>query len=680
MPSSSWQQHKGLSKWTYRFKTMVRYRLLILTSAPIFLTLIALIGITIYWSIHYTWQNALLDVSERLGVANNSITLLQQKQANYVKSFADSYDFRTRVNQNVPQAELQKWVTAQKKRYGLDFLSFQRVNSMENKFRFMDLTKRESFFDVLDRKELEKLDPELAKRAEVPILKNGGVEARGLVSRTVIPVYSQQNDLIGFLDGGLLLNNSTVLVDQIRDLIYLSDNDTLRPVGTLTVFLDDLRVSTNVPLDSDQRLGRAIGTRVSSEVYNKVLAEGEQWVDRAFVYDAWYITAYQPIKDQYDNVIGMLYTGYLMWPFVKAYMTNIVEISLITLMLLLVSGVMVYRGSRDLFRPIERIYKVVKLVQLGKEKRIGPLGLDEHHELAQLARQFDNMLDALEDRKVELKNSAMELEGKVQQRTASLKDKTEELELHIQLLNQTRDKLVVNEKLAALGELTAGIAHEINNPTAVILGNVELIQFELGEEASRVQEEIDAIHAQIDRIRNITRSLLQYSRQGGVQDEITWQHVNPIIDESITLVKTGTKKRDIEFVTDLQAHTSVEINRHHLLQILVNLQMNGIHAMDGKGKLTVVSEDWIEDGELKGAVIHVTDEGCGIKPENLSRIFSPFYTTKRDGTGLGLSVSQSILSQTGGELKAESEWGKGSTFSIYLPKKAELLLEVTNIA
>ncbi|MBT0323142.1 sensor histidine kinase, partial [Vibrio campbellii] len=585
MPSSSWQQHKGLSKWTYRFKTMVRYRLLILTSAPIFLTLIALIGITIYWSIHYTWQNALLDVSERLGVANNSITLLQQKQANYVKSFADSYDFRTRVNQNVPQAELQKWVTAQKKRYGLDFLSFQRVNSMENKFRFMDLTKRESFFDVLDRKELEKLDPELAKRAEVPILKNGGVEARGLVSRTVIPVYSQQNDLIGFLDGGLLLNNSTVLVDQIRDLIYLSDNDTLRPVGTLTVFLDDLRVSTNVPLDSDQRLGRAIGTRVSSEVYNKVLAKGEQWVDRAFVYDAWYITAYQPIKDQYDNVIGMLYTGYLMWPFVKAYMTNIVEISLITLMLLLVSGVMVYRGSRDLFRPIERIHKVVKLVQLGKEKRIGPLGLDEHHELAQLARQFDNMLDALEDRKVELKNSAMQLEGKVQQRTASLKDKTEQLELHIQLLNQTRDKLVVNEKLAALGELTAGIAHEINNPTAVILGNVELIQFELGEEASRVQEEIDAIHAQIDRIRNITRSLLQYSRQGGVQDEITWQHVNPIIDESITLVKTGTKKRDIEFVTDLQAHTSVEINRHHLLQILVNLQMNGIHAMDGKGKL-----------------------------------------------------------------------------------------------
>jgi len=680
MPTK-WQQHKGLSKWTHRFKSMVRYRLLILTSAPIFVTLLALIAITIYWSIQYTWQNTLLDVSERLGVAENSVELLQQKQANYVRAFADSYDFHNRINQNTPPEELQAWVSTQKDRYGLDFLSFQHVNSVENKFRFMDLTKRESFFDILNKQELEQLDPDLAKRAEVPIVSQGsGTETRGLVSRTVIPVYSRANDLIGFLDGGLLLNNSTVLVDQIRDLIYPNVNDRLRPVGTLTLFLSDLRVSTNVPLDSDHRLGRAIGTKVSNEVSERVRSQGEMWVGRAFVYDAWYITAYQPIKDQYDNVIGMLYTGYLMWPFVKAYVTNIAEVSLMTLMLLLVSGVMVYRGSRDLFRPIERIHKVVKLVQLGKEKRIGPLGLNDDHELAQLAKQFDNMLDALQERKIELKNSAAQLECKVQERTASLREKTQELELHIQLLNQTRDKLVVHEKLSALGELTAGIAHEINNPTAVILGNIELIHFELGDDANRVQEEIDAIHAQIDRIRNITRSLLQYSRQGGVQDEITWQHVNPIIDESITLVKTGSKKRDIEFVADLQAHTPVEINRHHLLQILVNLQMNAIHAMNGQGKLIVTSEDWLENGLVKGTVIHVADEGCGIKPENVSRIFSPFYTTKRDGTGLGLSVSQSILSQTGGELKVESEWGKGSVFSIYLPKKAELMLEVTNIA
>ncbi|EOW6614741.1 cache domain-containing protein [Vibrio fluvialis] len=664
-------------KWRHRVKTMVRYRLLILTSVPIGFTLIALIAISIYWSIHYTWQSALVDVSERLGVAHNSMTLLQQKQASYVKAFGDSYEFRTRIMHAGEEPDLNQWVNQQKQRYDLDFLTFERVDTLEQKFRYLDLTKRESFFDVLSQSELAKLDPQLAKRAEIERVNADRTETRGLVSRTVIPVLNQYNDIIGFLDGGLLLNNSSTLVDQIRDLIYPTKQDSLRPIGTLTIFLDNLRVSTNVPLNSDERAGRAIGTRVSNEVRDAVLNQGKEWVDKAYVYDAWYITAYQPIRDQYDNVVGMLYTGYLMWPFVKTYLTNIVEIGVATLLLLLASGVFVYRGSRDLFRPIERIHRVVKLVQLGKNQRIGAIGLDERHELAQLAKQFDNMLDLLQQRNEEIQRAAHDLEEKILDRTASLQEKTEQLEHHIQLLNQTRDKLIVHEKLAALGELTAGIAHEINNPTAVILGNTELIRFELGDDAKRVEEEIDAIMLQIDRIRNITRSLLQYSRHGGVQDEITWQHVNPIIDESITLVKTGSKKRDVEFVTDLHAQSSVEVNRHQLLQILVNLQMNAIHAMNGKGKLTIRSEDWCEHGEVLGAIVHIEDEGCGIKPEHLKRVFDPFYTTKREGTGLGLSVSQSLLSQTGGEIRVQSKVGKGSTFSVYLPSKADTHLLIT---
>ncbi|MBY8191470.1 cache domain-containing protein [Vibrio fluvialis] len=664
-------------KWRHRVKTMVRYRLLILTSVPIGFTLIALIAISIYWSIHYTWQSALVDVSERLGVAHNSMTLLQQKQASYVKAFGDSYEFRTRIMHAGEEPELNQWVNQQKQRYDLDFLTFERVDTLEQKFRYLDLTKRESFFDVLSQSELAKLDPQLAKRAEIERVNADRTETRGLVSRTVIPVLNQYNDIIGFLDGGLLLNNSSTLVDQIRDLIYPTKQDSLRPIGTLTIFLDNLRVSTNVPLNSDERAGRAIGTRVSNEVRDAVLNQGKEWVNKAYVYDAWYITAYQPIRDQYDNVVGMLYTGYLLWPFVKTYLTNIVEIGVATLLLLLASGVFVYRGSRDLFRPIERIHRVVKLVQLGKNQRIGAIGLDERHELAQLAKQFDNMLDLLQQRNEEIQRAAHDLEEKILDRTASLQEKTEQLEHHIQLLNQTRDKLIVHEKLAALGELTAGIAHEINNPTAVILGNTELIRFELGDDAKRVEEEIDAIMLQIGRIRNITRSLLQYSRHGGVQDEITWQHVNPIIDESITLVKTGSKKRDVEFVTDLHAQSSVEVNRHQLLQILVNLQMNAIHAMNGKGKLTIRSEDWCEHGEVLGAIVHIEDEGCGIKPEHLKRVFDPFYTTKREGTGLGLSVSQSLLSQTGGEIRVQSKVGKGSTFSVYLPSKADAHLLIT---
>ncbi|XAW90757.1 cache domain-containing protein [Vibrio sp. CDRSL-10 TSBA] len=685
-----------LQKWRYRLKTTVRYRLLILTSAPIAFTLVALIVISIYWSLHYTWQSALVDVSERLGVARNSVSLLQQRQANEVRAFAESYAFRSRVLQMNADTlkdplSLRQWVSAQKARYSLDFLNFEPLDSdseqlsekrklSQRQARYQELSARDSFFDVLSHEELAKFSPALAERAKLPAYHSDKMETRGLVSRTVVAVNDQHHNLIGFLDGGLLLNNSSALVDQLRDLIYPMRREQMRSLGTVTIFLDALRISTNVPLDSSEQQGRAVGTRVSDAVQTQVLQQGLQWVDRAYVYDAWYITAYEPIRDSNQQVIGMLYTGHLLWPFVKSYLTNIVEIAIATLSLLLVSGIFVYRGSRDLFRPIERIHRVVKLVQLGKNQRIGELGLDHDHELAQLARQFDNMLDLLQQRNEEIQRAAHELEGKVSDRTASLQDKTAELEHHIQLLNQTRDKLIVHEKLAALGELTAGIAHEINNPTAVILGNTELIKFELGDDAQRVEEEIDAILLQIDRIRNITRSLLQYSRHGGVQDEITWQHINPIIEESITLVKTGTKKRDVEFVTRFAAQSSVEVNRHQLLQILVNLQMNAIHAMNGQGKLTIRSEDWCEQGEVLGAVVHIEDQGCGIKPEHLKRVFDPFYTTKREGTGLGLSVSQSLLSQTGGEIRVKSEYGKGSTFSVYLPSKADAHLLITKVS
>lgn len=671
MPNSQGLQSMTLlQKWRYRFKTMVRYRLLFLTSAPIILTLLALIAITIYWSIHYTWNSALIDVSERLTVADNTITLIQQKQSNAVTGFANSYEFQSKIrSENVDLNELKAWVKQQPLTDGLDYLLFETPEDALG--LYVESTQPQTSFEVVDEQTLYAIAPSLAERAKTKMIANDTEEKRGLVSRTIFPLYSDNHELLGYLHAGSLINNSSELVDTIRDVIYPIQDASSPHIGTLTLFLEDLRISTNVPLNSDEQRGRASGSKVSQEVQQAVLVEGKRWVDRAYVYDAWYITAYKPLRNSNDEIVGMLYTGYLLWPFIKAYLTNIIEISIATLSLLIISGFMVYRGSRDLFRPIEQIHKVVKQVQMGKNNRIGSLGLDDKHELAQLAKQFDNMLDSLESRKEEIERAAQDLECKVNKRTASLKEKTQQLEHHINLLNQTRDKLVTNEKLAALGELTAGIAHEINNPTAVILGNVELIRFELGEDSLRVNEEIDAILEQIDRIRNITRSLLQYSRQGGVQDQITWQHVNPIIDESITLVKTGSKKKEIQFVTQLDAHTSVEVNRHQLLQVLVNLQMNAIYAMKGEGVLTIISRDWNENGENLGAVIDVIDEGCGMKPAQLQRIFDPFYTTKRDGTGLGLSVSQSILSETGGEIRVSSIEGEGSTFSIYLPKKYE---------
>jgi len=606
-------------------------------------------------------------VAEKLSVAENSIEILQQKQEQSIRAIGNNYQFRELLeNGSEPTPELANWLEQAKASHQLDFLRWTPIS--QNRAGAEPIVAQ-TFFELLSASSLNELDDDLANTAHVPLMNEDQVETRGLISGTRYPVKNGAGNLIGYFEGGILLNNSTALVDKIRNLIYAQPNALQPSEGTVTVFLDDLRVSTNVPLDSEGRIGRAIGTRVSEQVKQTVLINGQHWVDKAYVYDDWYVTAYQPLHDKNGQVIGMLYTGYLIWPLITVYLTNLAEISLTIISLLIISGMMVYRGSRDLFLPIEHIHAVVKSVQAGRHKRIGHLGLDANHELMLLASQFDQMLDLLDKRNSEIRQAAELLEDKVQSRTLKLKEQTEQLELHIKLLNQTRDKLVISEKLAALGELTAGIAHEINNPTAVILGNVELLKFELGDSANGVEEEIQTILSQIDRIRNITRSLLQYSRHGGIQDEITWQHINPIIEESLTLVKTGAKKREVHFVTELSAKAIVEMNRHQLLQILVNLEMNAIHAMDGEGTLTIRSEDCYEDQQLQGVMIHVIDQGCGIAPEQLKRVFDPFYTTKRDGTGLGLSVSQSILSQCGGELTVRSQLGEGSQFSIYLPLK-----------
>lgn len=675
-----------IAMWIRRFRTMVRYRLLMLTSTPIIITLLALIALTMYWTVMYTWQSALMNVRADLAVAHHSMELLQKEQRMRLTALTESYDFQHIMRKH--ENDLIDWVKKQTNHYDLDFVVIHPASALgefskENRQLLM-AGKEQTFFQTLEAYQLYQLNPDLPAMAQIPLLNEQGVMSRGLVSRSLIPIFNKEGHLQWIVDGGMLLNNSTSLVDRIRDLVYASDTLPEGSIGTVTLFMDDIRVSTNVPLDSKRLNGRAIGTRVSKDVHDAVLVRGEHWVDRAFVYDDWYVSAYEPLKNKEGDIIGMLYTGYLEWPMIKIYLTNIVELGFGIVAVLLLSGVIVYRGARDLFRPIEKMHQVVSAVQLGLDRRIGCMNLTDGHELQILGRQFDTMLDQLHQRNEAIKQAALELEDKVNDRTQSLHEKTHELEQHIKLLNQARTKLVSSEKLAALGELTAGIAHEINNPTAVILGNVELLQFELGDETERVREELDAIHEQIDRIRNITRSLLQYSRQGGVQDEVTWQHLNPLVEESLTLVRTGTKKMDVEIHAELNARCSVEVNRHQLLQVLVNLQMNGVHAMDDAGVLEVKTEDWLDENEQPiGAKVIISDHGCGIPAENMQRIFDPFFTTRRSGTGLGLSVSQGIITGIGGEITVTSTQGHGATFTIFLPEKAtsgsKLTLELESI-
>ncbi|PJC87930.1 two-component sensor histidine kinase [Vibrio sp. HA2012] len=665
----------GIRRIVCKIQTKVRYRLLFLTSMPVFITMLALVMITIYWATHYTWQDTLNDVAERLKTAENQFQNRQNMQVENLYMIGESYLFRQELLHSSGEKELNIWLqdhefpSLQKHQHIFDCLRWQSVNRTEA--AFLTHPTARVFYQVLESSELQDWCESAVSQAIVPIHQSGSQETRALVSRALYPVYAEDGTLQGYLDSILLLNNNQQIVDDIRDQVYPEIGSYSTKTGAVTIFLNDLRISTNILIDDYNPESRAVGTRVSPIVRQTVLEDGDFYLDRAYVHNTWYASGYKPLRDLNDSIIGMLYVGHQIWPLLEAYLINLGEIALMIISVLLLSAYIVHFGTRDLFHPIEKISSVVQAIQQGQDKRIGDLALVPEHELANLAKQFDQMLDLLAFRNQQIKQATAELETKVSERTASLHDKTIQLEHHIKLLNQTRDKLIVSEKLAALGQLTAGIAHEINNPVAVILGNVELIQMELGDRTQDIEEELVVIFEQIKRIRNITQSLLQYSRSGADKELFIRQDINSIVVESITLVKTGSKRKDVTFYTEYTATEFIECSRNQLLQVLINLLVNAVQSMAERGTITVRTENWYENSELKGSIIHIQDEGCGIKEEDLSKLFDPFYTTKPEGTGLGLSVSQGLLHRIGGEMRVSSASEKGTCFSLHLHTNAQ---------
>jgi two-component system NtrC family sensor kinase len=637
-----------------------------------------------------------MKVKADLVVAENTLAQVQRRQQHQLSTISGSWDFQHAFqllnnNDSQPNAAainaLNILLAEKQQTLGLDFL---RLISLSDAAADPDLrlmlhqTQQQAISGlmVLPNNRLARINSVLAEQAEIELVATRHaaeppkkMESRGLLSRTLMPVADLSGNVFWYIDGGMLLNRNTLIVDHIRDLVYGEGTLPERSIGTVTLFLDNIRISTNVPLEqfpSDlSKQNRAIGTLVSDEVYQQVLIEGENWINRAFVLSEWYISGYSPLYDIRGKRVGMVYAGFSEAPFLHNYLLNIIELGTILVIVLFLSGFLVYRGANSLLQPIEYIHQVVTAVQAGRNIRIGKLGLTSDNELAQLADQFDRMLDQLQRRNAQIQAAAEQLEIKVEQRTRSLQDKTEELERNVALLHATRQQLVTNEKLSALGELIAGIAHEINNPTAVILGNMELLKYELGDGAKVVEEEIELVIQQVGRITTIIRSLLQYSRPGEFNAPIESQAITPIVEEVLLLVRHSIEQQKVELVKELTASTLVEVNRPQLLQVLINLMVNAAHAIKANGRIWLRTYDWIEDGQSIGVKVEVEDEGIGISKEDLGRIFDPFYTTRKDGTGLGLSLSYGIIKRLGGTIEVKSTLDVGTVFTIGLYHKAK---------
>ncbi|MGD9850171.1 MAG: ATP-binding protein [Nitrospirales bacterium] len=217
------------------------------------------------------------------------------------------------------------------------------------------------------------------------------------------------------------------------------------------------------------------------------------------------------------------------------------------------------------------------------------------------------------------------------------------------------------EKLAGFGTFASGIAHDINNPLYVILAMAENIQEET--DLGLIHQHAVSIHEAAQRIHAISRNITQYARSSSTQGTLTVD-LHAKLDEALTIARFATKFHEITVQKQYNGLLEISAKPEEILQIFVNLLTNAIHAMEGKGSLTLATD------QTNGRVhVSISDTGCGIPPENLQKIFDPFFTTKINGmgTGLGLYNVRTILRKYHGDLTIESEVGKGTTFYLSFP-------------
>jgi two-component system NtrC family sensor kinase len=230
---------------------------------------------------------------------------------------------------------------------------------------------------------------------------------------------------------------------------------------------------------------------------------------------------------------------------------------------------------------------------------------------------------------------------------------------------------VQSQKLASIGELSAGLGHEINNPLAIISQETEWMQHLLkrlaesnAKEIAEFQDSLKEVLRQVDRCREITQNLLDFARR----KEPVFQEVNinKLIDDLSRLLEKETTQHQIGIRRDFQQDLPlVHTDAPSLRQVVLNLLTNASHAIQKDGKIRIATRS-AENGSVD---IFVEDTGCGIPKEHLTKIFDPFFTTKPEGkgTGLGLSICHGIVDKLGGHISVRTEVGKGSTFVVTLP-------------
>ncbi len=508
---------------------------------------------------------------------------------------------------------------------------------------------------IVSREDLQKEGSDLAERAFtlfVPTPKAREApadrESSGMMLKAAVPVWNDSGRLVGVLYGGMLLNRNYQIVDKVRDLLYGQGRYNGKEMGTATIFQGDWRISTNV---RDENGDRAIGTRVSKEVYEAVIENGQMWLDRAFVVRDWYITGYEPIRDFTGKIVGILYVGMLEAPYVdlrNKVVYSFFGIGVLGVLLVLLLSFFITTG---IIRPLREMVGATRKIADGDLSL--ELPITSKDEIGQLAESFNHMLVRLKQAREELEDYGRVLEEKVEQRS--------------QELRKIQAQLMQSEKLASLGRLASGVAHEINSPLTGILTFSHLLMRKL-KDNPELQKELELIVKETTRVSTIVRGLLDFARESRPQKRPC--NINELILQTLSLVERQSVFQNIRIAKSLDPQVPILlVDANQIQQVFMNILLNAADAMPEGGSLAISSRLLPGDSF---AEVKFSDTGCGIPEENLSRIFDPFFTTKAEkkGTGLGLAVSYGIIERHRGRIEAQSEVGRGTTFTIHLPLDA----------
>jgi two-component system, NtrC family, sensor kinase len=475
----------------------------------------------------------------------------------------------------------------------------------------------------------------------------GIVETRALVLTYAAPVLDSQGKIAGAAITGRVINKDLSIVQDIRDLLE----------DQATVFFGQVRIATTRRSErftvGTVRGDRRGGDVVDSGVYNEReiprRVEGEEVMG-----------VFDPVKDFDGVVLGSLYIGRPL-SLVNAIsaaqediengILNKTRYYIIGLAIasVVIGFVIASIFSKRITQQIDQLRKGAETISDGNlDYR---LEINSGDEIETLAAQFNSMAARLHD-------SYQTLENKVEERTRELKE--------------SQNTMIQQEKMVGIGQLAAGIAHELNTPLGTIIGYAQMLKEDLASQPSVNGSlgDVDEIIEQAGRCRDLVKNLLNFSRRSTT--EKSQANINGIVRKILSLVEHDFEMKRVHVQVTLDPKLpEAKVNENEIAQVVLNLANNAVDSMPDGGDLHIRT---FYDKPSDRVAIEVHDTGFGISESDRRRVFEPFFTTKEvgKGTGLGLSICYKIVENHMGTMEFNSVVGSGTTFTVYLPVNAEV--------